>query len=712
MAARVEKGVSMARIFEIATHVSTPLALAGFIACVVFFVLRQIVAKDIFPRLTAAIGAGLLRLIIDRLFVLALVAMILGFGAYLVPLAFGASRPSTVATPASVAPAGDFDALSQVVRSQLDSHDYANAWGAVGEALKNEPARADVLDLQADVAMCWIRDVHAPDVDKFDDVVDPLVPVLYRTVQRRTTSDKPRAADALAHIGWANFLKERASVFGLDIEGRYREAVQLDPDNPFAHAMWGHWLIAHGDRAAEARTQFAAALKSGRERSFVRKMQIAAFGWVTSDENTFELIRVCNEMRKNGEPPPDEDRRSHALGDFYFMSRRAVFSGLHRIVPADEQLATFQWLRRGLEGTQSDRALVLARLAEAAGDNDTALRAYVTLLNTDGETLRDARDGIARCKRASPGSKSEVELLTESLNDRAADVRLNAISCLSALAADGDGRVELTLFVGALRDPLEDVRSAAEDTLARAGRHAVPQIVEWMESGDDVDRVRAARVLAKIGVESKAAVQSLMKMLKAPDDETRLAAIRAIGAIGPAAGGAAATITELLAKKPSRQMREELVWALGKFGRASEPAVPLIIEALRDKSDDSWTLHNSAAIALGDIGPGAASAVGALTEVLNSDHVGWRAAEALGNIGADAKAAVPALVEAMRDPALTPEARTNQAEAIGKIAKALAARNDRSSLEVLHAALRAEQEAKLDPATIAPLSEAVSVLAK
>jgi len=701
----------MERIFDIATNVAAPLALVGFLAAVAFFVFRQIVTKNIFPRLTAGIGAGLLRLI-NELFVVALVSMVLGVGAYLVPLAFGPVPHPPAPKPAGGKPSAAFDSLSELVGSQLDSHDYPNAWACVAEASKNEPAREDLLELQSDVAMRWIRDVHRPEGKTFGDAVDPLIPALYASVQRRKTSDKPRAADALAHIGWANFLKERDGVFGLDIEGRYREAVVLDADNPFAHAMWGHWLIAHGDRYAEARTQFAAALKSGRERAFVRTMQIAAFGWATTDENTFEQIRVCNEMRKNGEPPPNEDHRSHVLDSFYFMSRRAVLAGLHRIVPADEQLATFQWLRRGFESTQSGRALVLARLAEAAGDNDAALRAYVTLLDTDGETLRDARDGIARCKRASPGSKSEVELLTESLNDPDADARLNAIACLSVLAADGDDRVELKLFVGAIRDPVEDVRDKAGDALTRAGRQAVPLIVEWMESGDDVDRVRAARVLAEIGAESKAAVPSLMKMLKAPDDETRLAAIRAIGAIGPAAGAAAATMTEMLAAKPSRPMREELIWALGKLGRASESAVPLIIEALRDKSDDSWSLHNSAAIALGDIGPGAASAVGALIEVLHSDHVGWRAAEALGKIGADAKAAVPALVEAMRDPALTPEARTNQAEAIGKIARALADRNDRTSLEVLRAALRAEQEAKLDPAVTATLNEAIDALEK
>ena len=53
----------MGKIFEIASQVSTPLALAGFFAAVLFFVFRQIVAKNIFPRLTAAIGADLLRLL-------------------------------------------------------------------------------------------------------------------------------------------------------------------------------------------------------------------------------------------------------------------------------------------------------------------------------------------------------------------------------------------------------------------------------------------------------------------------------------------------------------------------------------------------------------------------------------------------------------------------------------------------------------------------
>ena len=74
----------MQSIFDIASNISTPLALGGFFAAVVFWVFRQIVAKDIFPKLNAAIGAEVLKLIIERLFVLALIAMVLGFVAYIV----------------------------------------------------------------------------------------------------------------------------------------------------------------------------------------------------------------------------------------------------------------------------------------------------------------------------------------------------------------------------------------------------------------------------------------------------------------------------------------------------------------------------------------------------------------------------------------------------------------------------------------------------
>src|SRR6266851_924443 len=69
----------MEKLFEIATKVSTPLMLAGFIACAFFLILNQILRKNLFPKLTRQLSAEIVRLIINKLFILALIALILGF---------------------------------------------------------------------------------------------------------------------------------------------------------------------------------------------------------------------------------------------------------------------------------------------------------------------------------------------------------------------------------------------------------------------------------------------------------------------------------------------------------------------------------------------------------------------------------------------------------------------------------------------------------
>ena len=75
----------MQEIFEIASNVSKPLALGGFFAAVVFLIFRQIIKKNIFPTLARSHSTEIIKTIIDRLFVLALVAMVLGFAGYFLP---------------------------------------------------------------------------------------------------------------------------------------------------------------------------------------------------------------------------------------------------------------------------------------------------------------------------------------------------------------------------------------------------------------------------------------------------------------------------------------------------------------------------------------------------------------------------------------------------------------------------------------------------
>jgi hypothetical protein len=69
----------------LATKISTPLALGGFSAAIFFFILRQLIEKNIFPALNKQASSEVIKIIIDRLFILALVAMVLGFAGYVIP---------------------------------------------------------------------------------------------------------------------------------------------------------------------------------------------------------------------------------------------------------------------------------------------------------------------------------------------------------------------------------------------------------------------------------------------------------------------------------------------------------------------------------------------------------------------------------------------------------------------------------------------------
>lgn len=79
----------MNNIFHTAVNISTPLALAGFICAVLLFVLRIILRGNKQP-------VALVSKIVNWLFILCLVAMILGFAGFAIPLLAPSPGPSSV----------------------------------------------------------------------------------------------------------------------------------------------------------------------------------------------------------------------------------------------------------------------------------------------------------------------------------------------------------------------------------------------------------------------------------------------------------------------------------------------------------------------------------------------------------------------------------------------------------------------------------------
>lgn len=75
----------MENIFELATKISTPLALGGFAFAIFFLILKQLIAKGLLQQISVRASTEVIKIIIDRLFILALVAMVLGFAGYIIP---------------------------------------------------------------------------------------------------------------------------------------------------------------------------------------------------------------------------------------------------------------------------------------------------------------------------------------------------------------------------------------------------------------------------------------------------------------------------------------------------------------------------------------------------------------------------------------------------------------------------------------------------
>jgi len=96
-------------------------------------------------------------------------------------------------------------------------------------------------------------------------------------------------------------------------------------------------------------------------------------------------------------------------------------------------------------------------------------------------------------------------------------------------------------------------------------------------------------------------------------------------------------------------VRQAALEALGMFGAAAEPAVPLIVSILDDHDSP---IRSDAISALGCIGPAASQALPALVEALRDSNSEVRAcaAWALGNIAPFGKKYVPVLLESLQDP--------------------------------------------------------------
>ena len=194
-----------------------------------------------------------------------------------------------------------------------------------------------------DCAMAWLRwGRRNPGETSFAQLVAPLRPVLAQALVAGASGQ--RAADLRAHLGWADrlvWIDEKDP--SIDPTPHFRQALALDPDNVYGHAMWGFWLLARQPGStALALQHYQQATRSGRHLSFVRTLQLGSL--VTSDELGAEAMRVLNQMRL-GQEVLDPDRLPRIWSYLYAPNyQEDKAARLLAALPPEEGLRTFLWL--------------------------------------------------------------------------------------------------------------------------------------------------------------------------------------------------------------------------------------------------------------------------------------------------------------------------------------------------------------------------------
>jgi tetratricopeptide (TPR) repeat protein len=299
--------------------------------------------------------------------------------------------------------------LFNTAATQSSQTEYESAFDSYQQILGLDPSSRAALDGQVDAAMRWLENFHvvAGDGQKAEDLAGPLLARLKTVLEAglaRTSGRDARAADILAHLGWAHWLNEKIAFKEFDrAEPVFRQSLAIDPPNVFANSMMGNWLLqTRGDSAAAMR-HFQIALATGKQRPLVRNMQVGGLMHDDDPGMRAEFARVLNQMRTTNESlEPGTRSRARYLYDVG-TSEGNEFREVLAAVPPDQNWKTFLWLSPGAPADDY-QDFVHASLAEFSGNRDAALGEFKTLLpkmKAEGRSYRMINYAVAAIARLS-----------------------------------------------------------------------------------------------------------------------------------------------------------------------------------------------------------------------------------------------------------------------------------------------------------------------
>jgi tetratricopeptide (TPR) repeat protein len=281
--------------------------------------------------------------------------------------------------------------LLNTAQTQINQAEYEAGFNTYRAALKLEPGNRTTMDRQVDAAMLWLQNFHviAREGQKAEDLAGPPLSELMSVLDAglaRTSEHGERAADILAHLGWAHWLNQKIAEkeFGPAAEQDFHRALSLDPANVYANAMLGNWLLQTGGSLDQALHCFDIALKSNQQRALVREMQLG--GMIHNDDPGVraELIRVANQMRVNSEPMTDSNKH-RILSNYSPTNSQKELTEALSAVPPNDAWATFLWLdgKQPTGGERDEqriqREFIHASILEIAGKSADALSLFKIL---------------------------------------------------------------------------------------------------------------------------------------------------------------------------------------------------------------------------------------------------------------------------------------------------------------------------------------------
>ena len=240
------------------------------------------------------------------------------------------------------------------------SAQYEKAWESMSKAVE---LNSDYREAKVNLAMSWLRDIRTGG-RTFTELVDKVMPTLYGAID---TTRKEYSATIQAHIGWASFLLSREDP-SVRVEEHFREALTLDPPNPYAHAMYGFWILypgKGGGSLSEANRHFAEALKGGRETDYIRYLMFSAYHNCPTPECKAQVIKLANDIRKNRESLKLSDRE-RIVAEAYYTYRDRIMDEVAKLITQEEHVATLEFLSEGIDkSTKPYIEQALARISKA-----------------------------------------------------------------------------------------------------------------------------------------------------------------------------------------------------------------------------------------------------------------------------------------------------------------------------------------------------------